>query len=254
MLREQRIDAMEAYVLEHRHVDLDRLCEVFSVSKNTIRRDVDELCRRGNVKKIYGGVCAAGEKKELLPFHERDAKSHDAKDAIARAAAELVQDGDIVFVDSGTTTHHMVKYIADRRNLTILTNNLDFIVAAVPFKNIDVITLSGLLNRTTFSFTGGRAVQNLAFYNISKAFMATPGFSVESGVTSIYTEEYEIKSMAMERSQKRYLLADRTKLGVVSLQTYAELKDFDALITEEPLPDNYLKYMKAHKRTAILVK
>jgi Transcriptional regulators of sugar metabolism len=253
MLRAQRMDAIEAYVIEHRHADLDRLCDVFSVSKNTIRRDIDEICQWGKIKKIYGGVCAA-DKGELQPFHERDAESHDAKRKIAEAAASLVEDGDIIFVDAGTTTKHMAEHLVDRKNLTVLTNNLDFIVAAAPLKNLDIITLSGHLDRTTLSFSGGQAAGILAMYNISKAFMGSPGISVENGATSIYREEYEIKTVAVQRSRLKYLLVDSQKFDMASLLTFAELKDFDALITEGPLPEPYRKYMKAHKREVVVVK
>ena len=251
MPRTQRIDDIEKYVFEHKRVELDHLCEVFDVSKNTIRRDIDELCRRGNVKKVYGGICLV-EKEDLLPFNERTIRAREAKKRIAAAAASLVEDGDIIFIDSGTTVRHMVEYVADRSRLTILTSSIDVVASALPHGNLNVICLSGALNRTTLSFVGTMAVKSLEQFNINKAFMASTGITIEKGATNFLAEEFEIKGAAMRQSQKSYLLVDKMKLGVVSMRTYAELKDFDAIVSDAPLPDEYGDYMARFGRSVII--
>ncbi|GHV54219.1 HTH-type transcriptional regulator IolR [Synergistales bacterium] len=252
MLRMQRIDAIESYVIQRRRVDLDALCEYFSVSKNTIRRDIDDLEKRGSIKKIYGGVCAA-EKNELPAFKEHAETAPERKKRVAAAAASFVENGDIIFIDSGTTTYHLAEYVSDRKNLTILTNNLNFITSGIPCENLTIISLPGTLNRRTLSFTGANTAQALEAFNISKAFMASTGITVERGATNYYAAESEIKRMAMRRSRRNYLLADHTKLGVISLVTYADLKEFDCLITEPPLPDEFKEYMDANGKEVLLV-
>lgn len=237
-MRSKRIEEIKDFIYLNKTVTLDKICEQFDVSKSTLRRDLDEILEKsGDIKKIYGGVTVL-PRRELVSFEERNISNLEAKRKIAAAAADLVEEGDIVFIDSGTTTLPIVDFIKEKKNITILTNNVQIILRAIPYGNINIISLSGTLSRKTLSFTGATAAQVLQNYNISKAFMATTGFSVASGVTNSAPAESEIKRTAVQRSQQVYLLADSSKCGAISLITYCRLDQIDALITEaEPTPD-----------------
>ena len=236
-MRSKRIEEIRDFIYLNKTVTLDKICEQFDVSKSTLRRDLDEILTSGDIKKIYGGVTVL-PRRELVSFEERNISNPEAKRRIAAAAADLVEEDDIVFIDSGTTTLPIIDFIKEKKNITILTNNVEIIVRAIPYENINIISLSGTLSRKTLSFTGATAVQVLQNYNISKAFMATTGFSVVNGVMNSAPVESDIKHAAVQRSQKVYLLADSSKCGVISLITYAKLDQIDALITEaEPTPD-----------------
>ncbi len=234
-MRSQRIEALEAYILQHKTVTLQALCQAFDVSISTLRRDLNALAAEGNVRKTYGGVVAT-PRGRLVSFVDRSIANPDAKQKIAMTAAAQVVDGDIIFIDSGTTTLHMAEGIQERQNLTVLTNNIEVILKMMPFDNINVISLSGVLNRKTFSFTGAESADVLKKYNVSKVFMACTGVSAESGVTNSSRSESGIKSAAVGRGQKVYLLADDRKFGVVSLITYCELAQLNALITNQAPP------------------
>ena len=245
---------MEKFIFDHKSVTLDELCAQFGVSKNTVRRDVEEIVSRGNFKKIYGGVCTRQNAKELVSFDERKIKNLPLKQQIAWKAAELVQDGDIIFIDSGTTTCHLLELIRSRNNLTILTNSLDVINQAVPYGNIEVISLSGSLNRKTLSFTGLSAVSVLQSYNISKAFMACTGLSIENGATNSSILEYNIKQVVAQKSQTVCLLADSSKFGTTSLMTFCGLEDVDILITNQMPAKEYVDFFAAHRHQILLAK
>lgn len=242
-MRSKRIEDVENYIFEMKTVTLDQLCEKFSVSKNTIRRDIKEITSKGSIKKIYGGVTAQTE-KDLVSFDERNIKNLDIKQRIAQKAASLVEDGDVIFIDSGTTTRHMIDALKNRRGLTLLTNNIDVILRALPYENITVISLSGTLNRKTLSFTGTSAAQVLSTYNISKSFMASTGISLEGGATNSSPLEYDIKRAAVDRSQKVYLLADHFKFGVISLMTYCTLDKINLLVTDTLPGEDMLRYFQ----------
>jgi Transcriptional regulators of sugar metabolism len=250
-MRLRRIEEIQNYIYENKKVSLDELCEKFGVSKNTIRRDIEEIVAGGNIKKIYGGVCVQPD-KELISFDERNIKGQLPKQIIAAKAAELVEDGDIIFIDSGTTTSHIIDHIRDKQNITIITNNLEIIVRAVPYDNINVISLSGALNRKTLSFTGQSAVNVLQGYNISKAFMASTGISIENGVTNFSPLECEIKQVAVQRSRQVYLLVDSSKFGVVSLMTYCSLDKINALITDKNPPANIADFFAEHNHKILI--
>ena len=193
-MRPKRIEEIKDYIYENKTVTLDQICENFDISKSTIRRDLNEILENSDIKKIYGGVTVLS-KKELTSFEERNISNLKIKERIAATAAELVEDGDIIFIDSGTTTLRIIDSIITKKDLTILTNNVEIILRAIPYDNLNIISLSGTLNRKTLSFTGSSAAQVLQSYNISKAFMATTGFSIVSGVTNSSPMESDIKRM-----------------------------------------------------------
>ncbi|MBR6668479.1 MAG: DeoR/GlpR transcriptional regulator [Clostridia bacterium] len=232
-MKADRILEMERYILDRGASTMEELRDHFEVSMNTVRRDVAELLKRGTVEKVYGGVCARKNEQALTPYEVRRRGSEDAKAAIGRRAAELVQDGDIIFIDSGTTTLHMIDHLADKRELTIITNNLEAINRALPYENINIIALPGQVRRKTRSFTGDDAVRYLKRFNVRTAFMASTGLSAH-GVTNSSPMEYEIKKCAVESAEKTVLLISRAKFGVTGLMTFAQLEDFDVLITDAP--------------------
>ena len=129
------------------------------MSKNTIRRDIEEIVQNPDIVKTYGGVMINNQTKKLLvSFAERNINHQDVKRKIAEKAASLVEDGDSIFIDSGTTTLYMLEYLKNKK-ITLLTNNVEVMVQAIPYENINLISLSGTLNRKTLSLTGNNAAK-----------------------------------------------------------------------------------------------
>jgi len=250
-MKADRILEMERYILAKDAVTMDELREHFDISMNTVRRDVVELLKRGTVEKVYGGVCARRHEQTLTPYEVRRRGSEEAKAAIGKRAAALVEDGDIIFIDSGTTTLHMIDHLADRRELTIITNNLEAINRALPHENITIIALPGQVRRKTRSFTGDDAVSYLRRFNVSIAFMASTGLS-SHGVTNSSPMEYEIKKCAVAGAETTVLLLSRSKFGVTGLMTFAQPEDFDVLVTDEAPDAEQLQYLAGKKITLIV--
>lgn len=251
-MRSQRIAEIEKYIYEQKNVSLDELCQIFQVSKNTIRRDVEEIIKNPDIVKTYGGVMLNGQsKKMLVSYSERTIAHQEEKKAIAKKAASFVEDGDSIFIDSGTTTLYMLDDLLDK-NITILTNNVEVIVRALPYENLRVISLSGTLNRKTCSFTGNSAARVLSSYNVKKAFMAATGISPENGATNSSPEETCIKEMAVQKSAETYLLADHTKFRVVSLLTFCQTEELTGIITDR-LPDEDFRRYAANHHVELIV-
>ncbi|OBR90645.1 glucitol operon repressor [Clostridium ragsdalei P11] len=236
-MKSKRINQIEEYVLNKNTVTLDTLTDVFNVSKNTIRRDIQELIKRGNIKKVYGGV--ASNSKLLSPFNENQIKNTYTNGLIAKAASRFVKDGDIIFIDSGTTTLNMGDFLKDKNNLTIVTNNLNFIINCLKYTNLNIISTGGTLNRKTNSFSGIDSLNLLKNYNINKAFMNATGISLTNGVTNSSPLESEIKKIAVKKSSEVFILADYSKFDICSLVTYCNLDDIDYLITDKFPPEAY---------------
>ena len=109
-MKVSRLNAIEQYVISHETVSIDELCEVFEVSKNTIRRDLNELEMRGHITKVYGGVTATVP-SGAVPTPIRSSLNTVDKSLIGRLAAEEVEDGDTIFIDSGTTTLCLLRFL-----------------------------------------------------------------------------------------------------------------------------------------------
>lgn len=241
-----RLRRMEQYILEKENASMEELCEEFDMSMNTVRMDVAELVKKGSVIKVYGGVCS-NRQNSLVPFEERKMKNSEKKKSVCKAAAELVEDGDIIFVDSGTTAMYLTDYLDKQKNVTVLTNNLNLIMRAVPYENIQVICLPGILERKTNSFISAETGKILARYNIKKGFFAATGVSENGDVTNSSSLEYEIKREAMQNSEKRYLLIDSSKYGKSALLTYAHLEDMDRVIADEEAPEELTALCEKYK-------
>ncbi len=244
-MRTKRIDSIEQYILEQKSVSLDTLCEQFAVSKNTIRRDIDTLVKKGTIKKVYGGVTVAEAPpiSDVIPFEERHTKYAAEKDSICKMAAGFVNDGDIIYIDTGTTCINMIDYIS-HKECTIITNSVQVCLKAIPYPNLTLISLPGTLKRETLSFVGNEVIDYLKTYNITKAFMACTGLTIANGLTNATREEYTVKKAVIETSHTHFLLADHTKFGHFSLMTYCPMSQVDHIITDEMPPQEYCDYCR----------
>lgn len=231
-MKENRIIAMEKYIAEKKKCSMEELTKHFNVSMMTVRNDIKMLVERGSVKKVYGGV----EVKDTAPFstfETRSMENLDVKEAIARCAAEEIENDDIIFVDSGTTTMHIVKYIDSDKKVTIITHNFNAASQAIEMENITLIMLPGILDRKTNSFMDVRTPEILRQYNISKAFLATSCITPQGSLGNGSSLECSIKSQALKSSVKRYVLADDSKLKKTALMTFGYLEDVDVLIMND---------------------
>jgi len=243
-----RLVQIEQYILNNQTVSIDQLCDEFGISKNTVRRDINELDKNGSIKKVYGGVTAV--KNSAVPFEERDIKNKSEKLAIAEAAAAEICDGDIIYIDSGTTVPNVVQFL-ENKNITILTNSLNAVLNALPFPDINVISLGGTLTRKTNSFNGIN-LSSFKDLNINKAFMASTGITIVNGLTNSFPLEYEVKKTIIEKSREVFLLVDHTKFGVCSLMTYCRLDAVDHIITDKKPPEEYNQFFE-DKRISVKI-
>lgn len=240
-----RLNAIEQYVLARETATIDELCEAFGVSKNTIRRDLNELESRGHITKVYGGVAATGS-AGAVPTPVRSGLHTTDKALIGRLAAEEVEDGDTIFVDSGTTTLCLLKYLASRKRITVVTHSLGALAEASKYENLSLISLGGIYSRPTDSFVGLSAFEALSTMKINKAFMAATGVSLENGMTNTTFLEAEIKRGVVQRASSVLLMADASKLDRDAVVTFCRLEALTAFVTDQCPPEPYLQFFSAH--------
>ena len=216
---------------------------MFGVSKNTIRRDIADLEEKGIIEKVYGGiVLAEATESAPEPFAFREARNLAAKKRIGRLAATEVMNGDVIYIDSGTTTVHMIPYLLDRQRLTIVTASIHVINMAATYNRLNVISTGGTFYAPSMAFVGPQTIECLHRYNITKAFLASTGLSIEHGATNTSPLECEIKQCVMSKNCPHFLLADSSKFDHATLMSYCALKDLDCIITNEMPPEKYVRH------------
>lgn len=248
-MRVKRIDQLEQYIIEHNSVSIDKLCDIFQISKNTLRRDLNVIVQKGTIKKVYGGVIStqiSSNIHKLTSFNERTVKNNEAKNRIVFCAAKYIKENDIIFIDTGTTTLHLVDYIKHLSNLTIITNSIQVMYQSLSYPNLSVIGLPGVLNQDTASLVGSGCIEYLKNYNIDKCFMACTALSLDTGICNASNEEYEIKKTVLEKSKIHYLLADYSKFDTTSLMTYCPLSEIDYIITDQEPKKTYYDFCKTY--------
>lgn len=239
-LKSERLNAIERYVYSKEIVSKDELCETFQVSKGTLRRDLDELEKKGSIIKIYGGV--KSNLSDLLPLPVRSSQAVEEKKRIGKLASQFVEDGDTIFIDSGSTAVQIIPNITDKKNVTIITHSLNVMLKASQYENMGLIGLGGYYSKQTQSFVGATTFQNLSNMNIAKAFMASTGVTLQNGMMNTTLFEAEIKRGIISRSQSIYLLVDSTKIGKRAVHTVCPLEKITAIVTDKCPDDEYMEF------------
>ena len=242
-MRLDRVNNIEQYILEQGTVSLENLSSHFQVSTNTIRRDINELLERGKIRKVYGGVSAAAEILPL-PMAVRSARNNTAKQEIGRMAADLVNDGDTIFLDSGSTTPHMLSHLAKKNNVTVVTHSLSAMYEASKYPTLQVIALGGLYNNTTSSYVGVSTLEALSRLAVNAVFIAATGVSLERGLTNTTYFEAEIKRKVVQSNSKIVLLADSSKFDTSSTITFFKFEDLYAVVTEQKPSSKYMDIIR----------
>lgn len=235
-MRDARIKQMEAMVARRQTVTMEELRQAFGVSMNTVRSDVAYLVSTGAVEKIYGGVRAV-QRQEVPLFTQRRDLRPGEKRRIARQAEERIRDGDILYIDAGTTTMHLIDLLDPAKHVTVITGNLHVVSQAYSKPNVELIVLPGVMNRRTNSTADVSTLEFLGRYQYGKAFMGASGVSADGKLCVSTYIEYELKKLALRQSRQAYLLVDAGKFGGSSLMSYGALEDMTEIITAAPCPE-----------------
>ncbi len=244
-MRLDRLKEMEEYILQCGNVSLDRLASHFSVSINTVRRDIAELLPKGTIKKIYGGVMALNSERSV-PIASREKVNAEAKQIIGRLAASLVRDDSAVYLDSGTTAVQLLPFLQGKRNVTVMTNSLRVVNEAIKYPGLNLLLMGGYFNEQTYAFVGARTIENLGDMAFDMVFLGTTGISLTRGLTTNPFFEESIKRCLLSYGREKIaLLADSSKFDKAALMTFGGLKDVGYLITEKLPAAPYLEAMEA---------
>jgi DeoR family fructose operon transcriptional repressor len=236
LLTIERHEKILSLLKERMTVKMQELVDELKASESTIRRDLTDLEKAKKLKRIHGGATLLQKKLDEPTVAEKTIKNSHEKKRIAEKAALLIEEGDCVFLDAGTTTVEIIPFLQGKE-VVVVTNGLTNISLLIEL-NIETHVIGGYVKSGTRAFVGRSAIQTLESFRFDKAFLGVNGLTVEDGCTTPDPEEAFIKENAIKRSRQSYILADHSKFGEVSFSKFSNAEDV-TIITSTHLDDEY---------------
>ncbi|VEF49388.1 DeoR family transcriptional regulator [Bacillus freudenreichii] len=244
MLPAERKQQILKYVQETKAASIQDLSIYFKVHEATIRRDLTELAKDKKIKRTHGGVVLNEEEVLSEPhFDLREGAFVEEKRRIGVKAASFIEEGDSIILDSGTTTKHIAEAIKNRKNITVVTNDIH-IAALLRYSDLKVIVTGGVLYRENFILNGEVTNHTLANLNVSKAFIGTPALHPEKGLTHFDDTLVSAKTSMIRSSKEIFVVTDHSKIGKISLHTFAKMSEVDHVITDDRLNEHMVDELR----------
>jgi DeoR/GlpR family transcriptional regulator of sugar metabolism len=240
----ERQGRLLAWIEERRRASVPEICEQFSISLATARRDLETLAEQGMVQRVHGGAVAVRRAPPEPPVVLRSGEQAEEKRRIAAAAAELVRDGETIFLGSGTTAMEVAACLYGRRHLTVFTNSLAVVNALGHAPGVTVNLLGGTVRMSEGSMIGPLTMQALAALRSVRVIMGIRAIDLDEGLTNNYLEESLVDREILRMASETILVADYSKCGRVSTVFVATLDAVDLLITDDKAPASFVAALR----------
>lgn len=234
MLAAERKQRIREIILEKKSASVSTLASLFSVTDETIRRDLKSLEKEGVLIRTYGGAFIQTGVENLVDAELRKTAYKAEKEVIAERCRSLINNGDAIFLDNSTTCFYIAKSISGM-HVTVVTNNLMIMNLFSKNDHVRLVSVGGEFSVTEQSFYGTIAMKTLREYYVDKAFISCRTLSLTNGVTESTDQWALIRQLMIERSDRHYLVADHTKFGQTSFVRISGFEDITAIITDQPL-------------------
>lgn len=218
-------------VEEKGEVEVKELALSIETSEITIRRDLAQMAADGLIFRTHGGAMSLSLTHLPQSFEQKTVTNIEQKDYIARLAAQEIHDGDIIFMDCGSTVFRLCQFIKNKR-IKVITNSLP-VVYELSNTEVSINLVGGELDNQRQAIHGQIAIEHIRKYHANKAFLGVDGISVENGLTASSEKEAEITAAMSDNAQITYLLCDVSKIGRDRYLQFAPLDIIDVLITNE---------------------
>lgn len=229
----------------HYSVKVTELSKLLYIGEATIRRDLGKLEKAGYCKRVYGGAVRIDTVDRELPADVRQMDNPEAKIAICAEASKLIQDGNLLFLDSSTTVQFLGNYLPRIHGLTVVTHGQK-LLEKLQFAPVNVYCAGGLLQKPTQSYNGTFTRKVFTSFYADIMFFSCKGLSMEYGMSWVYEEEGCLRELMMKHAKTRVLLCDHTKLDRVSGYTHASWEDVDYLVTDRRPNDRWMDFLTAN--------
>ncbi|CAH1192521.1 Glycerol-3-phosphate regulon repressor [Paenibacillus allorhizoplanae] len=245
MIAIHRRTKIKEMLFQERSVKVADLVKEFSVSEETIRRDLNLMEQEGIIQKNYGGAILVDELQNngqiIAPVEQRKFQFYEEKDAIGKMAASLVEGQQIVILDSGSTTWCVARYLRHVPNLMVVTNGLNVAEESSQNEDASVFVIGGKLIKKSMSLVGPQAELELQKYNADFSFLGASGISKRKGFTSSDLYEAEVKRAMISAGQKIVIVADHSKFERQGLISFSSFQGVDILVTSDLVESSILE-------------
>lgn len=227
-----RKDEILSLLNQYNYLSVEFLSNKLHISQSSIRRDLAILEAQGLVKRSHGGVRSLSENNTLTPRELRMQENATLKRMICQRAAELIKDGDTIFIDGSTTCLYLVDFLENKKNITILTNNLKLASMLEHSTNITVYCTGGLLRLNELVAMGAIAESTCRYMHTNIMFFSARAVDENGIITDLNEPEVVVRQIAMENTDKVVFLCDSSKFNKHSTFTVCDVKDADYIITD----------------------
>ncbi|MCD9022932.1 DeoR/GlpR family DNA-binding transcription regulator [Cohnella silvisoli] len=241
---EERKSSIMNLLNEKGKVIANELAQLFDVTTETIRRDLDELEKDNKLKKVYGG--AVKFKVEVEPAHyEREFIHAEAKRKIGFLAAGLIEDNDVIVVDEGSTALQIIHFLDNKHNLTILTSSIPALMLLIEHQkrgSFDgkIIFIGGEVNAKHLRVSGPIAEKIMEDFYVNKSFVSVDGVSLENGVTSYDYDRAVFTRKLIRSSETAIVVADHSKIVKRTVAKIADLQDIHIIVSDQAPPTEWI--------------
>ncbi len=244
MLPQQRREKILDLIREDGHAKVQQLSNIFKVTEVTIRQDLEKLENEGFIEREHGGAYLKNIGLNVKNIVLQNQENLPEKAAIAKKALELINDGDTIILDSGSTTTEIAKLINGFKNLTVITNSLNIALILGVDPEINLVVTGGEFKAPTLSLTGQKAADFFDGLHVDKLFLATAGITLKAGLTYPSISDIVVKRAMIESANTVYLVADSSKIGKSSFASLGALSLIDFLITDSKINEADSKMLK----------
>ena len=236
----ERQEVIWRFIQDRQRITVPDICEQFLVSEATARRDLDALVEQRRIQRVHGGAIPLRQPPPELPALLRSSKQADDKRRIGIAAANLVLDGDTIFLGGGTTVLEVARQLRSRRNLTVITNSLLILNTLGEVPEITLVCLGGMLRHGEGSFIGHLAEQSLSELRADKVIIGIRSIDSEHGLTNDHLPETMTDRAILGIGREVVVVADHTKCGNVSTSFVAPITAMHTFVTDTATPPDFV--------------
>lgn len=252
MLSQQRQKLILDYLKTHKSAQVQQLSDILGISLSTVRRDLSDMEEFGSVRRVHGGAMLAQEVPES-PILLRSDKYADEKRRIGEAAGRMVSDGETIIITGGTTAEMMLPSLAEKANLTVVTNALNIAWKLAQHTHINVVVLGGYLRHSEYTLLGHLTIQALQDIHVSKIFHGIYGLDPENGLSGTYIQEVQTDREIINAAEQLIVMADASKFGRTGAVRLVPMDQVSTLITDTGAPEDELAVLREKGITVVQV-
>jgi len=254
MIAEERKALLIKKLREDGYVQVTDLAAELQISSATIRRDLIQLEKEGGCIRKRGGAVRSTQGVTMeVPYDIKKHRNIEAKNRIAHEALNLIENGDTVLLDAGSTTYTLANLLHHKDRLTVVTHDLNIAVKLAANPNINLICTGGIARANVFTLQGPQVADFIRTLRVDKSFIGADAIHADGTIGNVNIEEVPIKQALIQAANQVILLTDSSKFEVTGFAKVCDIGEVDYLITDDGIPQSFINYCEDHQVRVLVV-